>query len=151
MDKLRVDSGIKNIEVNDNGDYISVPIRDTVFYQKFADIIKKFDNKQGDIDRRYAELEEKHKGKSDDDIDALSDSIDLYSALCKEICDDLDGLFGEGCCRKVFVGIQNPGVDLIGDFLDQITPLLNQYIEEQNQKINFKYNRNRKGARSKRK
>ncbi len=151
MDKLRVDSGIKNIEVNDNGDYISVPIRDTVFYQKFADIIRKFENKQDDIDRRYAELAEKHKDKPEEDIEALSDSIDLYVTLCKEICDDLDGLFGEGCCRKVFVGIQNPGVDLIGDFLDQITPLLNQYIEEQNQKINFKYNRNRKGARSKRK
>lgn len=149
MDKLRVDSGVKKIEVNDNGEYICIPIRDTSFYQRFAEIIKKFENKQEDVDRRYAELEEKHKNKPEDDIDAISDSINLYSDLCKEICDDLDGLFGDGCCQKVFLGIKNPGIDLIWDFLDQITPLLNQYIGEQNQKISFKYNRGRKGARSK--
>lgn len=148
MDKLRVDSGIKNIEVNDNGDYISIPIRDTSFYQKFAELIKKFEKKQEDVDKRYADLAEKHKDKQQDDIDAISDSVNLYSDLCKEICDDLDGLFGEGCCKKVFLGVEHPGIDMIGDFLDQIAPFLNQYIEEQSNRISFKYNRNRKGARS---
>ena len=36
MDSLRVDSGIKNIEVNDNGDYISIPISDTSFYERYG-------------------------------------------------------------------------------------------------------------------
>lgn len=149
MDKLRVDSGIKNIEVNDNGDYISVPISDADFYERFGVLIKNFENKQTEIEQQAKELSEKRKEKPDDDVDMIVDSIQLYADLCRYTCAELDSLFGEGCCRKVFVGINNPGVELIGDFFEQITPLLNQYAKERNQKINLMYNRNRKGARRK--
>ena len=79
----------------------------------------------------------------------IVDTMQLYSELCRYTCAELDRLFGEGCCKKVFVGIKNPGIELIGDFFEQITPLLNQYAQERNKKINLMYNRNRKGARSK--
>ena len=148
MDKLRVDSGIKNIEVNDNGDYISIPISDAAFYERFGALMMNFEQKQAEIEQKAAELSEKHKDKPDDDVDAIVDSIQLYSDLCRYTCDELDKLFGEGCCKKVFAGIKNPGIELIGDFFDQITPLLNQYAKERNQKIELMYNRNRKGARS---
>lgn len=149
MDKLRVDNGIKNIEVNDNGDYISIPISDAAFFERFGALMKNFESKQTEIEQQARELSEKHKDKPDDDVDMIVDSVQLYSELCRYICAELDKLFGEGCCRKVFVGIQNPGVELIGDFFEKITPLLNQYAQEHNQRINLIYNRNRKGARSK--
>lgn len=149
MDKLRVDSGIKNIEVNDNGDYISIPISDAAFYERFGALMKNFEQKQTEIEQKEAALSEKHKDKPSDDVDAIVDSIQLYAELCRYTCVELDKLFGDGCCKKVFVGIQNPSIELIGDFFDQITPLLNQYAKERNQRINLVYNRNRKGARSK--
>lgn len=149
MDKLRVDSGIKNIEVNDNGDYISIPISDAAFYERFGMLMKNFEKKQAEIEKEVVALSEKHKEKPNNDTDAIIDSIQLYSELCKYTCAELDKLFGEGCCRKVFLGIQNPSVELIGDFFEKITPLLNQYVQERNQRINLIYNRNRKGARSK--
>lgn len=149
MDKLRVDNGIKNIEVNDNGDYISIPISDAAFYERFGALMKNFEQKQAEIEQKASELSERHKDKPDDDVDAIVDSIQLYSELCRYTCDELDNLFGEGCCKKVFVGIQNPSVELIGDFFEKITPLLNQYAKERNQKIDLMYSRNRKGARKK--
>lgn len=149
MDKLRVDSGIKNIEVNDNGDYISIPISDAAFYERFGALMKNFEQKQTEIKQKASALSEKHKDKPSDDVDTIVDSIQLYSELCRYTCAELDKLFGEGCCQKVFAGIQNPSVELIGDFFDQITPLLNQYAKERNQKIDLMYNRNRKGARKK--
>lgn len=149
MDKLRVDSGIKNIEVNDNGDYISVPISDASFYERFGSLLKSFEQKQAEIEQKAFALSEKHKDKPDDDVDAIVGSIQLYSELCHYVCEELDKLFGEGCCRKVFEGIQNPSVELIADFFEQITPLLSQYAKERNQKIDLMYNRNRKGARNK--
>jgi len=149
MDKLRVDSGIKNIEVNDAGEYISIPISDTAFYERFGAVMKNFEQKQGEIEQRASVLSDKHKGKPNDDVDAIVDSIQLYSELCRYTCAELDKLFGDGFCRKVFVGIETPGVELIGDFFDQITPLLNQYAKERSQKISLIYSRNRKGARSK--
>jgi len=149
MDSLRVDSGIKRIEVNDNGEYIEIPISDTSFFERFGALIKHFEKKQLEIEQQGKKLSEKHKGKPDDDADMIVDTIDLYSNLCKDVCAELDNLFGEGCCQKVFVGIKTPSVELIGDFFEKITPLLQKYANERNQKINLMYNRNRKGARSK--
>ena len=149
MDSLRVDSGIKTIEVNDAGECISIPISDAAFYERFGDLVKNFDGKRAEIEQRAKDLSEKHKDKPDNDADAIIDSIQLYSELCRYTCEEIDKLFGEGCCRKVFVGVQNPSVELIGDFFDKITPLLNQYAQERNQKINLMYSRNRKGGRSK--
>ena len=148
MDSLRVDSGIKNIEVNDNGDYISIPISDTSFYERFGTLIKCFESKQAEIEQRVKELSERHKDKLDDDTDMIVGSIERYSRFCQDVCTELDKLFGDGCCRKVFVGIETPGIELIGDFFEQITPLINQYARERNERINLKYNRNRKGAQS---
>ncbi|MCM1219707.1 MAG: hypothetical protein NC321_16060 [Clostridium sp.] len=147
MDSLRVDSGIKKIEVNDNGEYIEIPISDTTFYEKFVTLLKRFEQKQADIEKQAVDLEEKHKDKPDNDADMIIDTVTLYSGLCKDICAELDSLFGDGCCRKAFVGIDTPSVELIGDFFEQITPLLQKYAQERNEKINLKYNRNRKGAR----
>ncbi|MCM1327258.1 MAG: hypothetical protein NC094_12155 [Bacteroidales bacterium] len=147
MDSLRVDSGIKKIEVNDNGEYIEIPISDTAFYEKFGALLKHFEQKQAEIEKQAAELEEKHKDKPDNDTDMIIDTVTLYSGLCKDICAELDRLFGAGCCKKVFVGIDTPSTELIGDFFEQITPLLQKYAQERNEKINLKYNRNRKGSR----
>lgn len=149
MDKLRVNIGIKNIEVNDNGDYISIPISDSTFYEHFGEVMKNFEKKEAEYTQKAKELSEKHKDKPLDDVDAIVDSIQLYSSLCKDTCAELDKLFGDGCCKKVFVGVQNPSIELIGDFFEQITPLINQYAKERNQKIDLMYNRNRKGARKK--
>lgn len=150
MDSLRVSNGIKNIEVNDAGEYISIPVSDAAFFERFGEIMKSFEQKEIEYSKRADALAEKHKGKEEGDVDAIVDSIALYSDLCRDTCAELDKLFGEGCCRKVFVGIENPSVELIGDFFEQITPLLNQYGKERSEKINLMYNRNRKGARSKR-
>lgn len=149
MDRLRVNSGIKNIEVNDNGDYISIPISDASFYERFGAVMKNFEQKETEYNQKVKELSKKHKDKPSDDVDMIVDGIHLYSGICKDTCAELDKLFGEGCCRKVFTGVENPGVELIGDFFEQIAPLLNQYAKERNQRINLIYNHNRKGARSK--
>lgn len=146
MDSLRVDSGTKIIEVNDAGECISIPVGDASFFERFGRVIKSFEEKQGEYEKRAQELSEKYKDKPDD-ADAISDSIQLYLEVCRDTCAELDRLFGEGCCRKVFVGVDNPNIELIGDFLEKITPLLQKYAQERNEKINLKYSRNRRGAR----
>lgn len=148
MDSLRINSNIKTIEVNDAGECISIPIGDTTFFERFGNIIKYFEQKKEEMDRQEKELSEKYEGKPEDDIERVMDAVRYYSALCREVCDELDKLFGEGCCRKVFVGIEAPGVELIVDFFEQITPLLQKYFNERNQQINAKYNQARKGASS---
>lgn len=149
MDSLRVGNGIKNIEVNDHGEYISIPISDASFYERFAAVIGNFEKKKEEISQKAKELSEKHKGKEEYDAEMIMDGVHLYSDLCKYTCKELDNLFGDGCCRKVFTGVEIPGVELIGEFFDSISPIITQYAKERNQKICTMYNRNRKGARSK--
>ncbi len=60
----------------------------------------------------------------------------------------LDGLFGEGCCRKVFIGVETPGIELIGDFFEAITPLMQKFADERRDRISLMYNGRRKGAKS---
>ncbi len=159
MDSLRVSNGIKRIEVNDNGEYIEIPISDTSFFERYAEILKYFDKKQVEIEKRSKEIGEKYSAKEKEEIpdedaidemniDMVADTVKLYSELCKDTCVQLDKLFGDGCCRKVFVGIETPGIELIGDFFEQITPFLQKYAQERNDKISLKYNNRRKGARS---
>lgn len=148
MDSLRVNNSIKTIEVNDNGDCISIPVSDATFYERFGLIMKNFEQKEAEYGRREKELLEKHKDKPEDDVDAIVDGVNLYVDLCKDTCAELDKLFGDGCCKKVFVGVEVPSVELIGDFFDQITPLFQKYAKERNQSINKKYNKSRKGAKS---
>ncbi len=42
MDSIRVDSGIKKIEVNDAGEYIEIPTGDASFFERFAAALQEF-------------------------------------------------------------------------------------------------------------
>ena len=148
MEKLRVDSGIKVIEVNDAGDTISFSISDASFFSKFADIIKFFESKRKEISQNSENFT---SIDADEDEESNADNIiriaKEYSDLCSDTCRKLDNLFGEGCCKKVFIGIDNPGIDLIRDFFEVITPIMKKFADERNAKIQLKYNNRRKGGR----
>lgn len=152
--KLSINSGVKTIEVNDNGDYISIPMNDGAFYGRFKDFLAWLDAKQADMQKApetapQSATDAAEQGEDKPiDIGALSSALDTYTGLCKEICERLDALFGAGCCRKVFPGVEIPDFVLIDDFLEQITPILAEFAQERNERINLKYNSRRKGANS---
>ena len=56
----------------------------------------------------------------------------------------VDGLLGEGTCRKVFGDIV-PSVDLYVDFINQLAPYFEKYGKERQKKLMQKYNPNRRG------
>lgn len=153
MDKFRLDSGVKKIEVNDDGEYISINLSDSVFFDRFNNFIKWFNEKQVEAENRCNEISAKYEENSAEDegfnFEEFSDTTKLYKELCENTCAELEKLFGDGCVRKVFPDVELPGFELIISFLDAITPLLQKYAKERNEKINTRYNRNRKGARKK--
>lgn len=155
MEKLRIDSGVKKIEVNDAGEYITVNMADTTFFKRYSDFLTALEGKQTDVDAKADELSRKYpdaqieSDNGDINVEMIADIVDLYKELCDWTSAELDKLFGAGCCRKVFPDVESPGFDLIVDFLDAINPILQKFANERNEKINLRYNRNRKGARSK--
>ena len=148
MESLRVASGVKMIEVNDAGECICIPMSDATFFQRFADLINSFQQKQKEIEEKAQELAGKCEEREEDDIEIIREVAQAYSALCRDICVMLDGLFGEGCCRKVFIGVETPGIELIGDFFEAITHLMQKFADERRDRISLMYNGRRKGAKS---
>lgn len=137
MNSIRVNSGIV-IEVNDKGDTITLNAEDQNFIDRFMELNEKLESSVKKM--RNPELQ----GKSDrEQLHVLMDNT-------KEIMDEIDELFGENACKKIFGDII-PNPYLIADLFEQLTPIAKQYMGERKKKIAEKYSGNRKGSRSRNK
>lgn len=132
--KIRVNSGIV-VEVNDNGDTITVNAEDQEFIDKFFALNENLERITKEMEA--PELKEKSEREQ---LHCLMDKT-------KDIMEDIDSLFGENACKKVFGDII-PNPYLIADFFEQLTPIAEQYMDARQKKIAEKYSNKRKGARS---
>lgn len=150
MDSLRIDNGIKKIEVNDAGECIEFSIVNNDFFRAFFDMLQWFDEQENRKDIKDME-EQKERVVSEDganiNYDAASIVLDIKEKISKEACEKIDKIFGAEASRKIFGGIV-PDMFSIADFFDQIAPLIEKYAKERNQAINKKYSKSRKGAKS---
>lgn len=150
---LKVDDGIRKIGVNDKGDYIELSVNDTGLTDRFLDMISWFEKKDMEIDEEREKIEEKYGdakliGKDEEgnvvyNTDALIEVSRLRTEVYRECCKKIDGVFGEGSCKKIFGDIV-PDEVLILDFFDQIAPILEKMAAERGEKINMRYDRNKK-------
>lgn len=150
MDSLRIDNGLKKIEVNDAGEYIEFSVVDSGFFRAFFDLLQWFDEQENR--KEIKEMEEQgDKVVSDDgnkiNYDAANSVLDIREKISKEACEKIDNIFGAEASRKIF-GRIIPDMFMIAVFFEQITPLIEKYSKERNQAINKKYSKGRKGAKS---
>lgn len=133
MEKISLKRGI-TVEVNDNGDTIELNLEDQKFVDRFYQLIGK--------------LDEVKKNVNEANVRQMSDGDKLQYLIgqTEEILTEIDGIFGEGCCRKVFGDIV-PNPYLIAEFFEQMTPIIEKYMQERKKKINEKYSRQRRGGR----
>lgn len=141
--ELQVDNGLRKIKVNDAGEYIEVSVNDSTFFDRFADLLVWISDKEKELEQ-YGDA---HKADTMEDMEVVREVVRKRTQTYQECCQRLDVLFGEGCCRKVFGDII-PDDLLIMDFLEQLTPIIEELGKERNKKLSLKYNRSRKGASS---
>lgn len=132
MNEIQVKSGIV-VKVNENGDTIKVNVEDQLFISRFLNMTEKINQTKS-----YMETEEVRSQDEQGQINALIEKT-------KEIMVEIDSLFGENACKKVFGDII-PNPYLLADFFEQLTPIVEQYMDERQKKISEKYNNRRKGA-----
>lgn len=144
MDKLRVNSGIKTIEVNDAGECIQFSVTDSSFFESFFELINWFEGDE--LKKSIDELESK-KGTADEDITALQVLLDMHKGIITQAMGKIDSIFGSEASSKIFCGTI-PDIYAIVDFFEQITPYIEKYAKERNRDISKKYSTNRKGAKS---
>lgn len=126
---IRVDSGTKRIEVNDDGDVILLHLGDDGFIRDFYKLVETFQQRAESV-------------KVDEsDILGSMDRVTSLSAATKE---DVERLFGEGTCKKVFGDI-TPSIDIFLDFVYQLLPFFEEYSKNRVSKMK-KYSAGRTGS-----
>ena len=96
----------------------------------------------------------------DEDGDIVDFNIDAFVALSKtrtdtyrEAAAKIDRIFGQDVIRKYFRLSYEinpdfvPDDECIYDFLDSMTPVLNQIYADRAKRVKLKYNRDRKGGK----
>ncbi len=153
--KLNFDDGIRTIEVNDKGEYISLSINDNTLVERFAELLHWFEESQARV-HTYAEKFEKKYGyvtREDDNGDtevnteAVLELCSFQSEISRQACEKIDNIFGPESCKKVFGDIV-PNMRAIGEFLEQLAPFLEKIGQERMNRYERRYNANRKGSRN---
>ena len=99
---IRIKSGLR-ISVNDAGDEIFIPVENTQFIEEFYKMLDTFSEINKNIKSKAAGLE-------------TADMVKPIEEEIRSMMGELDRLFGDGCCQKVFGNIV-PSPYIIADFL----------------------------------
>lgn len=140
MAGVRVNTGAKRIEVNDDGDYIILNFGDNSFPDRFFSMIDRVQQHGDECRKKLEEIGSEHKEGSEDYVRA---SAALLRGVHEDIRDEVDGFFGPGTCRKVFGDIL-PGVELYDEFFTQLMPYFEEAGRERAQRMK-KYSAARTG------
>lgn len=150
MDSLRIDNGLKKIEVNDAGEYIEFSAVSNDFFRAFSDLLQWFDSQENRQEIKDMEKQQENvvsENGEEINYEALDNVLDIREKISKEACGKIDAIFGVDASRKVFGSIA-PDMYMVAEFFEKIAPLIEKYAKERNQTISKKYNKNRKGAKS---
>lgn len=127
MDGIRVKSGIKRIEVNDDGEYIELHLGDSSFPVRYFEMTDRVTEKINEMQPRALELDQKYRDAPNAERQRAMCAFSLE--LHAMIRDEVDGFFGEGTCRKVFGDIV-PTLEMYSDFFEQLKPFFSAYAAE---------------------
>lgn len=114
MESIRIDRGTKTIEVNDQGETITLAVAEARFARDFYALVRMIEEESKKITEVY-----------NNPMEVIDNVIDLE----EKAKEGIDALIGEGTCRKVF-GDGLPALDMIIEFFSQILP----FVEEGAQK-----------------
>lgn len=122
MDSLRIDTGVRRIQINDGPEYIEFNPEDVTFAEKFYQLIKDFEIKKVDYQARSNAID----ANQEVDANGLPVTLDTSLALLRESCeffrDRIDNLFGAGTSQKVFGNAL--ALSMFGQFFSGITPFI---------------------------
>lgn len=142
MAGIRINTGVKHIEVNDNGDFITLSLSDNTFLEKFFSLYENLQKMADESTRKEADIRERYKDGSEQN-GLLQETFSMYSEAGAALTKEVDNLFGEGTCRKVFGDI-TPGFELFIEFFEQLMPYLQEFAKEKAQRMS-KYSAARTG------
>ena len=132
-EKFRTSAETINIEVNDAGDIIQLPLSDEAFIKRFYDFTNAIQQKGDELS------EEKLSGMEDSEKIILD--INYHEFLKAEF----EKLFGEKSYEKVFGDNVLVSVEYVMEFIEACMPYITQHTQKRIEKFS-KYSANRQGS-----
>lgn len=140
MSGIRVATGAKRIEVNDDGDYIVLDFSDNSFPDRFFAMVDRVQARANEAVPEAEKIDAQHEKGSEGYVRATAA---LWRKVHEGIMEEIDGFFGPDTCKKVFGDIV-PGIELYEDFFSQLAPYFKQAGKERAQRMS-KYSAARTG------
>lgn len=136
MEKLTRNRGnVIKVEVNDEGEFIAINLADAEFPHRFYALYQNVENRLKEFEQKNASV----------DKDSTTEQLEYVRKLNQGNKEDIDNLFGEGTCDKVFGVV--PDIYAVIDFFEEILPIIEKATKERNKNIKSKYNPSRRGKR----
>lgn len=129
--KIRVESGIVPIEVNDNGDTIQLKLGDERFIKDFFDMTNKIADRADTLS----------KIETEDVREMIEADINFHEG----IKDDFIKVFGLDTYETVFGKDVLIGSEYILEFIEQLLPIVMQFTDSRMKKLS-KYSADRIGS-----
>lgn len=149
------------IIVNEYEDKIFINIDDTTFVTKVINLYQWFDKKSVEIEKLNSDYQEKmknieaNKDVAAEDLDIYKDFLKQVTDIYRDICERIDELFGEGTIKKYFRKLYEaygdefvPDDECIEDFIEEITPVIEQLFKIRKYNIRSRYHKKNKRSGS---
>lgn len=127
---IRVESRERRILVNDEGEYIVLPVGNPEFIASLMVLLTDFDEKAAQQRERAQEISAMPEDTTAETLKRLNAAAQLNLEISRDMAERVNSMFGADACRKVF-GTDAPSLYAFADFFDQLTPYIRQFAEEE--------------------
>lgn len=122
MDSLKINTGVKQVIINDDPNrMIEFNPSDVVFAERFYQMVKELETKQGEYTQRAASLETQGVDPNGVPVN-IGDSLALTREISEYMREQIDRLFGAGTSTTVFGAVLS--LDAVAQFFTGIIPFI---------------------------
>ena len=134
MDKITLQSGVKRIQVNENGDFITFDARDQGFTERFMKLLKDFANKKAEYDAKTEDLQSMPCDTEKEQLARATAALEFNSGVCNWMAEQINAVFQDDVKQKVFGDITPTG-EAWAEFLYQLAPIVQMAKAEQSERV----------------
>ena len=134
MDKITLQSGVKRIQVNENGDFITFDARDQGFTERFMKLMKDFTNKKAEYDAKIEDLQSMPCDTEKEQLTRATVALEFNSSVCNWMAEQINAVFQDDVKQKVFGDITPTG-EAWAEFMYQLAPIVQVAKAEQSERV----------------
>jgi hypothetical protein len=129
MDSIRIDSGVKQIAINDDESrVIEFNPKDIVFVERFYGLISEFEQKEVEFLEKARAIDDKKEKDAYGIPVNTGESLKLLLEMCNYLRSQIDKVFGNGTSQIVFGETQT--LNMFEQFFTGITPFIQEERED---------------------